>query len=331
MKPTVMVLGATGFVGGHVARALDVRGYPVHATRRPTSETRHVDDLGIEWHDIDLDDDREALEEVLQPCQAVIDCAGFYPRDGLAVDAARRRGVERLRNILDAGRRARIGRIVFVSSPATLGTEPSAEDGELREDDFYTPGTVDNAYYEAKFSMEAEVYRYVESGPPTVIAIPGAIFGSADVKPTTGRFLLALARGRIPALVDGTFNAVDVRDVADSLVAALEQGRPGRRYILGGENVSVEEFARRAGRYCEADPPDRMLPRGPVREGAKWVERAARAVGYAGDSPLIGVDHVYYGRPLCDERARNEIGHDPRDLDAALQEAFEWFREHDYL
>lgn len=331
MKPKVMVLGATGFVGGHVARALDRRGYPVHATCRAESATWHVDDVDIEWHEVDLDGGREALEEALQPCRAVFDCAGFAPQDGVAIDEARRRGGRRLRHVLDASRRARIGRVVYVSSPATLGTDPAAEDGELREDDFYVPGTVDNAYYEAKFSMEAEIYRYLDAGPPTVIAIPGAIFGPGDVGPSTGRLLVELARERIPALVDGTFNAVDVRDVAETLVGALKQGRPGRRYILGGENISVAAFARRAAHFCDVDPPDRVLPGRPVREGAKWIERAARAVGYEGASPLIGVDHVHFARPLCDERARNELGHDPRGIDAALQEAYEWFREHDYL
>jgi len=331
MKPTVMVLGATGFVGSHAARAFAARGYPVRATRRASSETWHVEEMEVEWHEIDLDAEPDALAEALEPCQAVIDCAGYYPRDGIAVDRARRRGVNRLRNVLGASRRAQVGRVVYVSSPATLGTNPSEDDGELREDDFYVPGTVDNAYHEAKFSMEAEIYRYVASGPPTVIVIPGAVFGPGDIKPTTGRFLVELARERIPALLAGTFNVVDVRDLADSLVGALREGRPGRRYILGGENVSVSEFAERAARYCDVDPPGRMLPGRPVRGAAKWLERGARALGYDGDSPLIGVDHIYHGRPLCDERARNEIGHDPRGIDAALQRAFEWFRRHDYL
>jgi len=331
MKPEVMVLGATGFVGGHVARALDRRGYPVHATRRAESSTWHVEDVDIAWHDVDLDRERDALEEALGPCRAVFDCAGFTPNDGVAIDEARRRGVRRLRNVLDASRRSRIGRVVYVSSPATLGTAPSAEDGELREDDFYVRGTVDNAYYEAKFSMEADIYRYLDAGPPTVVAIPGAIFGPGDVGPSTGRLLVELARGRIPALVEGTFNAVDVRDVAETLVAALRQGRPGRRYILGGENLSVAEFAARAAHFCDVDPPERVLPGRPVREGVKWVERVARAVGYEGASPLIGVDHVHFARPLCDERARNELGHDPRGIDAALQEAYAWFRDHGYL
>lgn len=331
MTPTVMVLGATGCIGGHAARALGRGGYTVRATRRPSSETWHVDDVDIDWVEADLDGDIEELEEAFEPCEALVDCAGYAPRDGTAIDRAKRRGVARLRRVVLAARRARVQRVVYVSSPATLGIDPSADDGQLREHDFYVPGTVDNAYHEAKFSMEAEVYRFLEPGPPVAIAIPGAVFGPGDVKPSTGQFLLEFARGRVPFRISGEVNAVDVRDVAETLVRMLREGRGGRRYILGGENATLDDLFRRASHFCDAEPPDRELPAGPLREGVKWMERAARTVGYQGESPLIGFDHVYHARPLCSERAENELGHDPRSLDHTLQDTYDWFRDHDYL
>ena len=250
MKPDVMVLGATGFLGAHVARALDRRGYPVHGTRRESSPTEHVADVDVEWHRADLDVEG-AIDGPLEACQAVIDCAGYVPRKALEIDAAKRRGVGRLRRVFEACERADIGRIVFVSSPTTLGSEPGDGGGLLDESDFYVPGSVEDAYFEAKFSMEAEIYRYIDAGTPAVIAIPGAVFGPGDVKPATGEFLVRLAAGQIPALVEGTFNAVDVRDVAEVLVAALQKGRPGRRYVIGGENVEIRRFARMAAELCD--------------------------------------------------------------------------------
>jgi len=170
MKPTAMVLGATGCIGGHVARAFDRAGYPVRGTRRASSSTWHLDDVDVEWIRADLDSDIDALEEAFGGCDVLVDCAGYAPGDGTAIDAAKRHGVGRLRRVMFAARRARIQRAIYVSSPATLGVAPSADDGKLREDDYYVPGTVDNAYHEVKFSMEAEVYRFLEGGPPTVIA-----------------------------------------------------------------------------------------------------------------------------------------------------------------
>lgn len=330
MKPTVMVLGATGFIGAHVARRLERRGFPVHATRRASSRTDHVDDVDLIWHRVDLDDPDGALDAALEACDALVDCAGYYPRSGLAVDRARRRGVRRVRHVLEACRRQRLGRVVYVSSPATLGS--GGPDGEpVSESDFYVPGTVDDAYFEAKFSMEAEVYRYVDAGLPVVIAIPTAVFGPGDVKPTTGEFVVRVADGRMPALVDGQFNAVDVRDLADTLIAALEQGRPGRRYLVGGENVDISTFTRTLTDLCGADPPAYTLPGGWVRRAARITEVLGRAAGYRGPSPLIGVDLIHYARPVDDERAEGELHHAARPLESTLRDTLEWFDAHGYL
>ena len=329
MKPEVMVLGATGFLGAHVARAFDRRGFGVHATRRESSRTDHLEDVDATWHRVDLDRGGE-LVEALMPCDAVVDCAGYYPTDGVDIDRARRRGVGRLRRVLDACRESNIARVVFVSSPATLGIEPG-EGEAMTESDFYTPGTVDDAYFESKFSMEAEIYRYVDAGLPVVIAIPTAVFGPADIKPTTGEFIVRLANGKLPFLVDGTFDAVDVRDVADGLVAALQQGRPGRRYILGGTEIDINTFAAKVAEEAGVDLPIHTLPGEWVRGAAEVGERVARKVGYRGPSPLIAMDLIHYARPVDDERARGELHHSNRDLDGTIREAVRWFRNHGYF
>lgn len=325
----ILVVGATGFVGGHIARALDRQGYAVRAIRRETSETWHLEGVDLEWVYADLDEP-ETLDEAVAGCAGVIHAAGYYPGDALDVDAARRRGVSQLRHLFDACLAHRVARVVYISSPATLGIGADA-DAVLDEHDFYVPGTVDNAYFEVKQAMEAEVYRYVRRGLPVVITIPSAIFGPGDLKPTTGRLLLAVARGRLPATIGRWVNVVDVRDVASSIIAALERGRPGRRYILGGANMSVDELVEGICEKVSATPPRFHLPVSPVRKAARFIERAGRTVGVDMPPMLVGLDLVARARRLSDERARAELNHQSRAVESTLSDALAWFQTHDYL
>lgn len=328
-KPKILVLGATGFLGAHVARRLRARGYPVRATRRASSQTWHVDDVELDWVEADLDEP-ETIDAALDGCLGVIHCAGFYPRDGLDVDAARRRGVRQLRHVVDGCIARRIPRLVYISSPATLGVA-GAPQAALDETALYVPGSVANAYFESKWAMEAELYRYVRRGFPAIIAIPGALFGPGDVKPSTGEFLVRLARGQVPAVIGDRLAAVDVRDVADTLVNALERGRPGRRYILAGTNTSVDDFVELVGELAGVDTPRFHLPAEPVRRLARLAERVGRRVGLDVPAMVVGTDLAALSRPLDDQRARAELAHESRPLRATLEDALSWFRQHDYL
>jgi dihydroflavonol-4-reductase len=332
-KPTILVVGATGFLGAHVVRALRNRGYPVRATRRRSSPTWHLDDIDVDWRLGNLDEPA-SMQAAVQGCLGVVHAAGFYPSDGLAVGPAQMRGVAQLRHLFDAIRAEEIPRVVYVSSPATLGLGAS-RDAVLDETDFYLPGTVGNAYYESKQSMEAEVYRYVRDGMPASIVLPTAVFGPGDIKPTTGRYLVEVARGHIPAVLDATMNAVDVRDVANTVVNALERGRGGRRYILGGQNSSVMDFTSRAAKIAGVSAPRLAAPAGPVSRVARVIERVGRkTIGRLGlDIPplVVGVDLMAHSRGVDDSRARGELEHQSRPLARTLEDALSWFETHDYL
>jgi dihydroflavonol-4-reductase len=328
-KPKILVLGATGFVGAHIARELASRGYPVRATCRPSSETWHVADVDVEWVQADLDNP-ETLGAAVDGCLGVIHAAGFYPRDGLDVDAARRRSVAQLRHLLDACLERRIPRVVYVSSPATLGVGGSSDD-VLDETDLYVPGTVQNAYYESKWAMEAETYRYIRQGLGVVITIPSAVFGPGDIKPSTGEFIVRLARAKVPALIGDWLNAVDVRDAADSIVSALERGRPGRRYILGGHNLSVDEFTTLVSDLAGVERPRFHLPASPVRRFARITEAVARRLGVDVPAMVVGVELAAFSRRMSSDRARAELDHHTRPVRQTIADALAWFGEHDYL
>jgi dihydroflavonol-4-reductase len=328
-KPKILVLGATGFIGAHIARKLASRGYPVRAARRVSSQTWHLADVDVEWVQLDLDHP-QTLKPALQGCLGVIHAAGFYPRDGLAVDAARRRSVAQLRRVLDACLAERIPRVVYVSSPAALGVGDSSAE-VLDETDLYVPGTAQNAYYESKWAMEAETYRYMRRGLGVVIATPSAVFGPGDIKPSTGEFIVRLARGQVPAIIGDWLNAVDVRDVADGIVSALERGRPGRRYILGGQNLTVDDFSSMICELAGVDRPRFHLPQSPVRRLARLTERIGRGVGIDLPAMVVGVELAAFSRQVSSDRARAELDHHARPLRQTLEDALAWFGEHDYL
>jgi dihydroflavonol-4-reductase len=351
MKPPTLVVGATGFLGARVVRALDVRDYPILGLRRPERPTWHVGDVDIDWRDVE-DFDDPAFEEALEDCMAVIDCGGRWLENGSDLDARRRREVGRLRQILDASLACGVRGVVYVSTFATLGfsretsqrlkqREPDlaaseGEEGEerdpeeRRESDFYTPGTTDSAYAEATASAEAEIYRYILEGLPVTVAIPGAIFGPGDIGPDAGELLVRIAREQLPASPDGTINAVDVRDVADGVVGALEQGRPGRRYILGGDNVEFEQFVEQCADVAGVSPPDRRLPDGWTDRLAQWADRAADVLPV--DAPSwSGLELLRHSGPLSSKRARGELNYGTRPLETTLQESLQWFRSNGYV
>lgn len=349
-KPTILVTGATGFIGRHVVQALQKQGYPVRAMRHNSRDGAADAAPALAWVDGDLEAPA-TLRAALQGCAGVIHCAGFYPRDGLDVQAARAQGVRQTRHLFDACLAERVARVVYISSPATLGVgdvsaltredktgmlrpDPQRQSPQTRgldETDFYVPGTLQSAYFEAKWAMEAEVYRYMLRGLAVVIAIPSAVFGPGDHKPTTGELLLRIARARMPALIGERVNIVDVRDVAESAVRALERGRPGRRYIFGGTNLSMGELAETVSELAGVQPPRFHLPAAPVRALARAAERLGRRVGANPPAWVVGTDLMAYARPVVDARARAELDHRARPYRTTLADALAWFRQHHYL
>ncbi|MFU8807400.1 MAG: NAD-dependent dehydratase, partial [Bradymonadaceae bacterium] len=201
----------------------------------------------------------------------------------------------------------------------------------LDETSFYVPAEVDNAYFESKYAMEAEIYRYLIRGLPVTIAIPGLVFGPGDIKPNTGAFVLRILKGRMPALVGDVLNVVDVRDVGASVAAALERGRPGRRYILGGTNVEVVELVQKIAVLGGAQAPSRRIEPALVLPVARWFERGARRLGV--DGPRLSVDlaRMHYARPLNSARSQAELGHTSRPLDQSLEASVAWFKRCGYL
>lgn len=318
----VLVLGATGFIGGQIARAAHAEGWEVHGLRRTPGAVGAVGDLPLHWHEGDLAS-RAGLVEAMQGCEVVFHAAGYAAATERSVRRAVREGVAQSRRVFGAAREAGVGRVVYTSSLATIGPPPGA-DRLADERDPYRPGSTWNSYYESKWLMELEALRATRAGLPTVSLCPTAVFGPGDVKPSTSQILLMLAQGRLPASVDIVTNFVDGRDVALAHVRAASHGEPGERYIVGGHNLNVTDMLREAAEAAGVRAPRLVLPRR-ATERLIGLTEALRL-------PLTATMRALpYWQPYDCSKGWETFGLTPRPFAETARDTIAWFREHGYV
>ncbi len=322
-----LVLGATGMIGGNIARALAAAGIAVRGLKRPGSPTWHLEDVPIEWVLGDLMD-YPSLVAAMKGCQILFHAASYYPQHSGDLSGDLRTAVMGLRHVLAAAQ-TKIDRVIYTSSLTTIGLP--GEPGRLADErDWYLPGSTRSAYFEVKYVLEMEVLCAVAAGLPVIIVNPTVVLGPGDVKPTTGALLVAVAKGQVPVWVPGMVNIVDVRDVAVAQVVALERGQIGERYILGGHNISVRQALTVAATLAGVHP-----PRLPV--SLKLVDilvRLGEAIGHLPLIPPPPLEHVKTMRqwqPLNTEKAQHELGLVPRPLAETIRDSLVWFQKYRYI
>ena len=331
----VLVTGATGFVGGNLARELCARGYEVRALVRPGSSVLTIEDTSVERVEGDILD-RESVRRAAAGRQAVFHCAAAYTFWSKDPQGVRRANVEGTVNVLQCAAAAGAERIVYTSTVSTIGMP---KDGGLGDEDTpLTPRALHGHYKQSKLEAEREALRLAEPPPrgeglPVVVVNPTAPVGPWDVKPTpTGRIVLDFMRGRIPAYLATGLNLVDVGDVSAGHILALEQGQIGKRYILGNRNVTLKEMFAMLSRITGRQAPRVRLPYWLV-VGAGYVEQAVSG-GLLGREPTIPVEGVMASKKpawVSSQRAVQELGLPQSPVEWALEQAAEWFAAHGYL
>lgn len=324
-----LVTGATGFVGSAVARALSRAGWQVRALVRAGSDPRNLRDLSVEIARGDLTD-RSSLDAALDGCEALFHVAAEYRLWTPAPALLYRTNVEGTRNILDAARCAHVARVVYTSSVATVGLPSDGSPG--RED---TPVSLEDMighYKRSKFLAEQLVRELARAGAPVVIVNPSTPIGPGDLKPTpTGQIVVDAARGRMPAYVDTGLNIVHVEDVAAGHLKAFEHGRPGERYILGGENLTLREILAQIARLVGRSPPRLRLPHAALLPLAFLAEGWSRLSGRPTRITFEGVRMARRRMYFSSDKAAAELGYRWRAPAAAFEDAVSWFREQGML
>lgn len=320
----VLITGGSGFLGSALLRVFKDAGFEVRALARATSVRTNLTLPGIDIVNGDLTDPA-SLRRAMQGVRFLVHAAADYRLWARDPSELVRANVEGTGMILDAAREAGVERIVYTSSVAVLrpGTllDPSDETRGV------SPREAIGAYKRSKTLAEAVVREAAADGLPVVIVNPSTPIGPRDVKPTpTGRVIVEAARGRMPAFVDTGLNLAHVDDIARGHLLALERGRQGQRYILGGENVLLSEMLAEIARQLDRRPPRIRLAVGMVMPLAAIAETMAKVTGRP---PFVSFDSLRMARHhmfFTDAKARSELGYTSRPWQAAITDALAWFR-----
>jgi dihydroflavonol-4-reductase len=324
VKP-VLVTGASGFIGWHVARKLRERGFPVRALVRPTSQLRELD---VEVFPGDLRDPA-SIERAVSGCGVVFHIAADYRLWAKDPSELYRSNVDGTRNVLEAARKACVERVVYTSTVGCIGI-PIDRPGD--ETVPVTIGEMKGAYKRSKFQAEQVALEYAKSGLPVVIVNPTAPVGDHDFKPTpTGKIIVDFVRGAMPAFLDTGLNLIDVRDTADGHVLACERGSSGQKYILGCENLTLEQIFAHLQRISGRKAPRWRIPYAVAYTAGVVSTGWANLSGREPRAPLDAVKMARKKMFVTAEKAKRELGFRPGSVDGALRRAVDWFRANGYV
>jgi dihydroflavonol-4-reductase len=313
-----------------VASVLAEGGAALRLLVRPTSDLQNIEGLVAERVVGDLRD-APALVTAMSGCDVVFHVAADYRLWTRDPDEMYRANVEGTRAILEAGRKNRIKRIVYTSSVGTmgftLGGPPASEDSPVSLADMI------GHYKRSKFLAEQLAVEAGRNGMAVVVVNPTTPVGARDVKPTpTGRIVLDFLKRKFPAYVDTGLNLVDVTECARGHLAALEKGRAGERYILGGENLSLKEILDKLAGITGLPSPSIRVPYAVALATAVVDEVVTGRL--RGREPRATLDAVRMGRKkmfVTSAKAERELGWKTVGVETALRQSVDWFRAHGYV
>ncbi len=318
-----LVTGATGFVGAAVARVLAARGHKLRFLVRAGSDRRNLAGLAGELVEGDLAAP-DSLLPAVAGCRYVFHVAADYRLWVPDPAAMRRVNVDGSVALLLAARAAGVERCVYTSSVAALGLNKDGSPAD--ENVFADEDHLIGAYKRSKYEAEEAVRRLVLAGQNIVIVNPSTPVGPGDVKPTpTGKMVLDAANGRMPAYVNTGLNVVHVDDVAEGHALALERGRAGEQYILGGENFMLKDVFSMIAKVARRRGPLVPLPVGPLMPIAAVMEAVAARTGRP---PLMTREMLKMARKkmfFTSAKAMRELGYAPRPALAAIEDAVDYF------
>jgi len=323
------VTGATGFLGSHVARALEAQGAQLRLLVRPTSNLKNLEGLKAKTATGDLRDPA-SLEKAMAGCEVVFHVAADYRLWVRDPAEMYRSNVEGTKAILDAARKNSVHCVVYTSSVATVGFTGNGHPAD--EDSPVSLADMIGHYKRSKFMAEQVALEAGRGGMRVVTVNPTTPVGEQDVNPTpTGRIIVDFLKRKFPAYVETGLNLVDARECARGHIAALEKGKSGERYILGGENLTLKQILDKLGAISGLPSPKVKLP--------YFVAYAAGAVDEMVQGRLLGrepratIETVRMGKKkmwASSGKAERDLGWKTVPVDDALRRAVAWFQANHY-
>lgn len=323
----ILVTGATGFIGYHVAAQLRELDADVRCLVRPSSDRSRLEPLGVEFVEGDLRDP-DSLTKACAGCAQIYHVAADYRLWAPNRQELYRSNVDGTRALLRAAEGAE--RIVYTSSVGALGLH--ADHTPADESTPVTLADMIGDYKRSKYLAEALVREKAQAGQPIVIVNPSTPVGECDAKPTpTGATIVRFLRGKMPAYVDTGLNWVDVRDVARGHLLAMERGRLGERYILGNQNLTLQQFTGLLAKLTGRAAPRVRIPHF-VAILAAYVDTFVN-VQLRGRAPEIELEGAKMARHymwFSPAKAVTELGLPQTPVEEALVRAVDWFVGHGY-
>ncbi len=326
----VLVIGATGFVGGMVARELVRAEHEVRLIVRPEADRRQVRDLPVEIYHGDVRD-LDSLRRATKECAQVYHVAALYKLWVRHKQEIYETNVTGTENVLKAARESGVEKVIYTSSVATLGLPGDGTAGN--EETPVSLADMVGDYKRSKFLAEQVALRYAGEGLPVVIVNPSTPVGIGDLKPTpTGKLIVDFLNSKMPAYVDTGLNLVDVEDVARGHVLAADKGQVGEKYILGHENLTLQQILALLAELSGRPAPRFKVPYA-LALGVAYADAAlARLIpGREPFAPPVGVKLSKKKMFFDPSKAVRELGLPQTPVREALRKAVQWFQENGYV
>jgi dihydroflavonol-4-reductase len=328
---TTLVTGAAGFLGSHVARQLVARGDNVRVLMRASSSNRAISDLSLEYVTGDLRD-VASLERAMKGVERVFHVAADYRLWAKKPQDIYDSNVGGTKNLLAAAKQAGVSQLIYTSTVATIAVERPNANGLPNE---FTDAKLEEMighYKRSKWMAEQEVLREAKEGAPIIVAMPTTPVGPWDWKPTpTGKIILDFLNGKMPGYVDTGLNFVGVEDCAAGHLLISQKGKPGERYLLGAENLTLKGLLELLAEITGLRAPTMKIPHR-VALGVAYVESAfSRLVGKEPQIPVEGVRIAQHKMFVDASRATRELGFEAGPVGGALERATRWYVANGYV
>ncbi|AEJ01375.1 hopanoid-associated sugar epimerase [Nitrosomonas sp. Is79A3] len=324
-----LVTGATGFLGSAVMRCLLTANHQVRVLVRPDSDRKNLENFPVEITEGDLRD-HQSLSRAIKGCDNLFHVAADYRLWVPDPETMHKINVDGTRALILAATEEGIKRIVYTSSVATLGLK---QDGTPANEETPSNFSAIAGYYKrSKYLAEQMVKQLTDEHQlPLIIVNPSTPIGPGDIRPTpTGRIVLDTLMGRMPAYVNTGLNIAHVDDIAYGHLLAYQHGKPGERYILGGDNMTLLQILQTIDEINGTQKNRINIPIGLMLPMAWLMEKIA---SFTHTEPRATLDSIHMAKKLMffsSDKAHRELGYQYRPSIEALKDAVKWFKENDY-
>lgn len=318
--------GATGLIGGLLAKKLYEKGDEVIIFRRENSDTKEIDHLPIHHHIGDITDS-STLKGTMEGCDVVYHSAGLVVQWSGHKNSIFRTNLIGTQNILDMALDQGVKRVMLVSSVVAIGGTCQPE----IIDESYAFNLSHLPYARSKWEMETIAKKYIKKGLEIIIVNPATTFGQADKHMNAGRLIINAKKGKIFGYPPGGNNVVDVEDVVDGMLIAMEKGRNGERYVLGNENLSYKSILETVAEVLNTTPPKIALPKWFLIAGGWGNELVSRLLNKEPYPSMQAIDMSMRFMYFSCNKARRELGYEPKvDFKTSAQKTLNWYTENSF-